>query len=184
MSSANHSADWLLNNFGFFSRFASITDFYRLNPKFSGVNLECPTKSEWIHNLNNKFSLFCTANYIFVPSVLCAAGGSSPLLSKSDSRVASFTSSYSTREGRHHQPRVRLPVGVPWREEAFRGPVLTGPARHRGNSFRNLDSRHYLDLTSMVKCWILHIFRLTHPAVLTHTCECHKTKCYIIWVGL
>lgn len=184
MSSANHSADWLLNNFGFFSRFALITDFYRLNPKFSGVNLECPTKSEWIHNLNNKFSLFCTAFFIFFSSVLCAAGGSSPPLSKSDSRVAAVASSYSTREGRRHQPRIRLPVGVRWGEEAFRGPVLTGSARQRGNSFRNVDSRHYLCLKSMVKCWILHIFRLLHPAASTHTCECHKTKRYIILVGL
>lgn len=71
VSSANHSADWLLNNFGFFSRFASITDFYRLNPKFSGVNLERPLKSEWIQNLNNKFSLFCIGIYIHFFSPLC-----------------------------------------------------------------------------------------------------------------
>ncbi|XP_072319753.1 uncharacterized protein [Eucyclogobius newberryi] len=34
---SNNSALWLQQNFGAFSRFASITDFYRLNPHFSGV---------------------------------------------------------------------------------------------------------------------------------------------------
>ncbi|KAM9770399.1 uncharacterized protein mslnb [Menidia menidia] len=37
VSSANNSAEWLKKNFGFFSRFASITDFYKLNPSFSGL---------------------------------------------------------------------------------------------------------------------------------------------------
>ncbi|KAI3353425.1 hypothetical protein L3Q82_019952, partial [Scortum barcoo] len=37
ISAANQSAEWLRDNFGFFSRFASITDFYRLNPHFSGL---------------------------------------------------------------------------------------------------------------------------------------------------
>ncbi|XP_069545539.1 uncharacterized protein [Brachyistius frenatus] len=39
VSSANQSAEWLEKNFGFFSRFASITDFYRLNPHFSGLEV-------------------------------------------------------------------------------------------------------------------------------------------------
>ncbi|XP_040892778.1 uncharacterized protein LOC121181061 isoform X2 [Toxotes jaculatrix] len=39
LSSANHSAEWLKGNFGFFSRFASITDFYKLNPNFSGLEV-------------------------------------------------------------------------------------------------------------------------------------------------
>ncbi|XP_044043889.1 uncharacterized protein LOC122872151 [Siniperca chuatsi] len=39
ISSANHSAEWLKNNFGFFSRFAFITDFYKLNPNFSGLEV-------------------------------------------------------------------------------------------------------------------------------------------------
>ncbi|XP_067354741.1 uncharacterized protein [Channa argus] len=38
-TSANQSAEWLGNNFGFFSRFASITDFYKLNPNFSGLDV-------------------------------------------------------------------------------------------------------------------------------------------------
>ncbi|KAM7419684.1 hypothetical protein PAMA_016664 [Pampus argenteus] len=38
-SSTDHSADWLKKNFGFFSRFASITDFYELNPNFSGLDV-------------------------------------------------------------------------------------------------------------------------------------------------
>ncbi|KAK2817326.1 hypothetical protein Q5P01_025517 [Channa striata] len=38
-TSANHSTEWLENNFGFFSRFASITDFYKLNPNFSGLDV-------------------------------------------------------------------------------------------------------------------------------------------------
>lgn len=151
MTSANNSADWLLNNFGYFSRFASITDFYSLNPKFSGVNLECLTKSEWIHNLDHKFSFWGTAIFIFFPFLsLCAAGGSSPPVSKSDSRVAAVASSYSSWEGRCHRPRIRLSVGVPWGQEAFRGPVLSGPARRRGNNFRNSDSRQYLGLTSVI----------------------------------
>ncbi|CAL1600813.1 unnamed protein product [Knipowitschia caucasica] len=33
----NNSALWLQKNFGFFSRFTSIRDFYHLNPHFSGV---------------------------------------------------------------------------------------------------------------------------------------------------
>ncbi|KAM9857099.1 uncharacterized protein ACBR49_000773 isoform 2-T2 [Aulostomus maculatus] len=37
--SANHSAEWLEKNFGFFSEFASITDFYQLNPHFSGLEV-------------------------------------------------------------------------------------------------------------------------------------------------
>ncbi|XP_008296599.1 uncharacterized protein LOC103369623 [Stegastes partitus] len=39
VSSANNSAEWLEKNFGYFSRFASITDFYRLNPRFSGLEV-------------------------------------------------------------------------------------------------------------------------------------------------
>lgn len=38
VSSANHSAEWLKDNFGFFSRFASVTDFYLLHSNFSGVS--------------------------------------------------------------------------------------------------------------------------------------------------
>ncbi|XP_044203497.1 uncharacterized protein LOC122979809 [Thunnus albacares] len=37
--STNNSAEWLQKNFGFFSRFASVTDFYRLNPNFSGLDV-------------------------------------------------------------------------------------------------------------------------------------------------
>ncbi|XP_023262765.1 uncharacterized protein LOC111655549 [Seriola lalandi dorsalis] len=39
VSSANHSAEWLQNNFGFFSRFAVVTDFYKLNSNFSGLEV-------------------------------------------------------------------------------------------------------------------------------------------------
>ncbi|XP_029355460.1 uncharacterized protein mslnb [Echeneis naucrates] len=39
LSSANNSADWLRNNFGFFSRFAAVNDFYTLNPNFSGLDV-------------------------------------------------------------------------------------------------------------------------------------------------
>lgn len=38
VSSANSSAQWLKDNFGFFSTFASVADFYKLNRNFSGVN--------------------------------------------------------------------------------------------------------------------------------------------------
>ncbi|KAK5612585.1 hypothetical protein CRENBAI_011035 [Crenichthys baileyi] len=37
VSSANQSADWVEMNFGFFSGFASVIDFYELNPYFSGL---------------------------------------------------------------------------------------------------------------------------------------------------
>ncbi|KAL7405207.1 hypothetical protein ABVT39_025204 [Epinephelus coioides] len=37
--SANDSAEWLTKNFGVFSRVPSITDFYRLNPDFSGLEV-------------------------------------------------------------------------------------------------------------------------------------------------
>lgn len=40
---SNHSAEWMEKNVGFFSRFAPITDFYRLYPNFSGVSLEILT---------------------------------------------------------------------------------------------------------------------------------------------
>lgn len=43
VSSADRSADWLMDNFGSFSNFASITDFYELNPYFSGVSLNTET---------------------------------------------------------------------------------------------------------------------------------------------
>ncbi|XP_015249516.1 PREDICTED: uncharacterized protein LOC107097056 isoform X1 [Cyprinodon variegatus] len=36
-SPANQSAEWVEINFGFFSRFASVMDFYELNPHFSGL---------------------------------------------------------------------------------------------------------------------------------------------------
>ncbi|XP_050926393.1 uncharacterized protein mslnb isoform X11 [Lates calcarifer] len=39
LSSANNSAEWLKNNFGFFSRFATVTEFYMLNPHFSGLEV-------------------------------------------------------------------------------------------------------------------------------------------------
>lgn len=116
--------------------------------------------------------------------MLCAAGGSSPTVSKSDSRVAAVGSSYSTWEGRGHRPRIWLPIGISWRQEAFRCPVLTGLARQKGNSFRNWDSLQYLCVTSMVKCCIFHIFRLILPVASTDTCECHKTRRYIILVEL
>ncbi|XP_034044638.1 uncharacterized protein LOC117526697 [Thalassophryne amazonica] len=37
VSSGSHSAEWLISNFGFFARFASVVDFYSLNPNFSGL---------------------------------------------------------------------------------------------------------------------------------------------------
>ncbi|XP_035993294.1 uncharacterized protein mslnb isoform X3 [Fundulus heteroclitus] len=37
ISSANQSAEWVKLNFGFFSTFASVLDFYELNPYFSGL---------------------------------------------------------------------------------------------------------------------------------------------------
>ncbi|CAN9510582.1 unnamed protein product [Ophioblennius macclurei] len=39
VSSANSSAEWLRENFGFFSRFASVLDFYKLNPRFMGLEV-------------------------------------------------------------------------------------------------------------------------------------------------
>ncbi|XP_074538623.1 uncharacterized protein LOC141800059 [Halichoeres trimaculatus] len=39
VNSANGSAEWLQENFGDFSRFPSITDFYMLNPTFSGLEV-------------------------------------------------------------------------------------------------------------------------------------------------
>ncbi|KAM3623866.1 uncharacterized protein V6R79_016463 [Siganus canaliculatus] len=39
LSSANHSAEWMTKNFGFFARFAPITDFYQLNSNFSGLEV-------------------------------------------------------------------------------------------------------------------------------------------------
>ncbi|XP_053273901.1 uncharacterized protein LOC128435137 [Pleuronectes platessa] len=36
---ANSSAEWLKKTFGFFSRFAYITDFYKLNPNFTGLEV-------------------------------------------------------------------------------------------------------------------------------------------------
>lgn len=173
LSSAAHSADWLMKNFGFFSRFASITDFYRLNSNFSGVNVERPRKSEWIYDLG----LFQSEND-FLPPVSRAAGGSSPPVSESDGRVAAAASSYSTWEGRRHRPRVRLPVGVSQRQEASRGPVLDGSTRQKGNSFGN--SRHLKGLTSVVKCNIFHIFRLICPAAPTDKCECERTRRCVI----
>ncbi|XP_014907122.1 uncharacterized protein mslnb isoform X2 [Poecilia latipinna] len=37
ISSANQSAEWVKLNFGFFSSFASVIDFYQLNPDFSAL---------------------------------------------------------------------------------------------------------------------------------------------------
>lgn len=42
VSAANSSAQWLKENFGFFSRFASVLDFYKLHRNFSGVNENQP----------------------------------------------------------------------------------------------------------------------------------------------
>ncbi|XP_076003783.1 uncharacterized protein LOC142996666 isoform X2 [Genypterus blacodes] len=39
VSSANNSEKWLEKNFGFFSRFAPLKDFYKLSPYFSGVEV-------------------------------------------------------------------------------------------------------------------------------------------------
>lgn len=38
VASANGSAEWVQKNFGGFSIFATVTDFYMLNPTFSGVS--------------------------------------------------------------------------------------------------------------------------------------------------
>lgn len=38
VSTASNSSQWLHDNFGFFSTFASVLDFYKLNRNFSGVN--------------------------------------------------------------------------------------------------------------------------------------------------
>lgn len=78
LSSANQSAEWLKNNFGVFSRFASITDFYKLNQNFSGVNLEQLTGWNFIYNSKLKpllhgewFLLFCVlSSWRFFPSCL------------------------------------------------------------------------------------------------------------------
>ncbi|XP_074485882.1 uncharacterized protein LOC141764496 isoform X2 [Sebastes fasciatus] len=39
VSSANNSAEWLIKNFGVYSKVPSITDFYKLNPNFSGLEV-------------------------------------------------------------------------------------------------------------------------------------------------
>ncbi|KAG7485756.1 hypothetical protein JOB18_017770 [Solea senegalensis] len=39
LSAVNNSAEWLSKNFGFFSRFAVVTDLYELNANFSGLEV-------------------------------------------------------------------------------------------------------------------------------------------------
>lgn len=136
VSSANHSAEWLKDNFGFFSRFASVTDFYKLNQNFSGVNLKTPDRLKRFicNSLKKQQNLYFIVNDFF-SFVSSPAGGSSPPLSKTDSRDVAVASSYSTWERRCYQPSVWLPVGVPWRRETYKGPALPGPACQRGNSF-------------------------------------------------
>ncbi|XP_029015454.1 uncharacterized protein LOC114860771 [Betta splendens] len=50
-TAANQSAAWLMSNFGFFSRFASIFAFYSLNPNFSGLEVLDLLTSEQIAEL-------------------------------------------------------------------------------------------------------------------------------------
>lgn len=38
LSSVDNSTEWLTTNFGHFSEFAAVPDFYHLNPSFSAVS--------------------------------------------------------------------------------------------------------------------------------------------------
>lgn len=95
VSSANNSAQWLKDNFGFFSTFASVTDFYKLNQNFSGVNRkqQIDLNALSITHMKLKPFLRCKRCLLFVFS---PAGGSSSLDSQSDSRDAAGASSCST----------------------------------------------------------------------------------------
>lgn len=99
-SGANQSAEWLEKNFGFFSKFAPITDFYELNPNFSAVSL------------NNTNTLKPQTTVINLFLVLFLAGGALLPVTKTNSRTAAAASSYSSRERRHNQPSVQLPDSV------------------------------------------------------------------------
>lgn len=76
LSSADNSAEWLLDNFGFFSSFASMADFYRLNLNFSGVNvglvrMNPPFKSQIQPLMHCKFfSLLVCHSWRFCPICL------------------------------------------------------------------------------------------------------------------
>ncbi|XP_058496339.1 uncharacterized protein LOC131466838 isoform X2 [Solea solea] len=84
VSAVNNSAEWLSKNFGFFSRFAVVTDFYELNANFSGLEvlhllspkqlaemmvLPLPTPPEKHVVINNVFD-FLEANPEQLPEVL------------------------------------------------------------------------------------------------------------------
>lgn len=147
VSTANHSAEWLTDNFGFFLSFASITDFYKLNQNFSGVNLEHLTG--WNPSKSVAY-MSCTVNDS-ISFFSRSAGGSSSPVSKSDSRAAAVASSHSAWKGRRHRPSVWLPVGVPSWEETYNGAALSCSACQRGNGFVMTDYDNMNALTWTVK---------------------------------
>lgn len=116
VSSATSSSQWLKENFGLFSRFASVLDFYELNRNFSGVSEEQPLDSDTL-----------TPTPISPPTssplASSAAGGSSSPDAQAAGRDAAAASSHSARETRGHRLGDGLPAGVPRGWEADASPA-------------------------------------------------------------
>lgn len=160
MSSANNSAEWLTKNFGSFSRFASIVDFYKLNQNFSGVKLKiltCCWNQSFIHN-SRKTETFTSSEMSSSLLSHRPAGGSSPLDSEPDGRDAAVESDYSTWE----RQSVWLPAKIPGRRKTGKGPALVGAARPTGNSLVMTDNSNFNALPYIIKCKIFN-FQVNPP---------------------
>ena len=127
---ANSSAEWLMKTFGYFSRFAFITDFYKLNPNFTGVRTCSKYFVSWSAARVKPWSKL----WILSP-VLWSAGGSSPPRSKTNSRDAGGAAQGSSGQRCRHQQSVWLPDGVSW--TVCRGLTPAASARHDGKLLSN-----------------------------------------------
>lgn len=151
VSAANSSSQWLKENFGFFSRFASVLDFYKLHRNFSGVNENQPLDFNTLTPTPISPVLLLRWPPTSSPFASSAAGGSSSPDSQTAGGDAAAASSDPARETRRHRLGDGLPAGIPQGWEADSSPASPDPAGGGGNdivtanlSFFNVTLGHHL----------------------------------------
>lgn len=67
VSVATNSSQWIKDNFGFFSRFASVLHFYKLNHNFTGVNQKTAVSAISTCRLQlQSHQCFCLHKHVFL----------------------------------------------------------------------------------------------------------------------
>lgn len=194
VSTANSSSQWLKENFGFFSRFASVLDFYKLNRNFSGVNENQPLDFNTLTPTPISPVLLLRWPPTSSPFVSSAAGGSSSPDSQTAGGDAAAASSDPAGETRRHRLGDGLPAGIPQGWEADASPASPGRAGGGGNdivttklSFFNVTLGHHLlqsncrsvpRAASTNKCefWLSHIVSHKPQDFTADVMICHWKK--------